>query len=104
MPVVRDSGDAGDLRSRSSMPGQGLQTAGRCERRGESVDALPALSPGEDRDGPTEGKPDAVKVARPVWRGGSGDVPMRAAHAVKRTLPEVTRPAPTRPITWLKGL
>jgi len=31
-------------------------------------------------------------------------VPMRAAHAVKRTLPEVTRPAPTRPISWLKGL
>jgi putative transposase len=28
-------------------------------------------------------------------------VPMRAAHAVKRTLPEVTRPAPTRPFAWL---
>jgi hypothetical protein len=28
-------------------------------------------------------------------------VPMRADHAVKRTLPEVTRPAPTRPFGWL---
>jgi hypothetical protein len=27
-------------------------------------------------------------------------VPMRGAHAVKRTLPEVTRPAPTRPFGW----
>ena len=26
---------------------------------------------------------------------------MRAAHAVKRTLPEVTRLAPTRPFAWL---
>jgi transposase len=26
---------------------------------------------------------------------------MTAAHAVKRTLPEVTRPAPTRPFAWL---
>ena len=95
------TGDGGHLRGRSPTPGQGLQTAGRCERRGEPVDAVHPLSPGEDRDGPTEGKPDAVKVARPVWRGGSGDVPMRAAHAVKRTLPEVTRPAPTRPFGWL---
>jgi hypothetical protein len=28
-------------------------------------------------------------------------VPMTAAHAVKRTLPEATRPAPTRPFAWL---
>jgi IstB-like ATP binding protein len=31
-------------------------------------------------------------------------VPMRAARAVERTLPEVTRPAPTRPIARPKGL
>ena len=28
-------------------------------------------------------------------------MPMRADHAVKRTPPEVTRPAPTRPHSWM---
>jgi hypothetical protein len=53
------------------------------------------LSQGENRDGPTEGKPDAVKAASPVWGGESGNVAMTANHTAKWTLPEPTRPAPT---------
>jgi hypothetical protein len=50
---------------------------------------------GQTRVGPTEGKPDAVKAACPVWGGGSGNVPATADHAVKQKRPEVTRPTPT---------
>jgi hypothetical protein len=74
-----------------------VQTAGGCQRPGESVDAVHPLSPSKDRDGPTEGKPDAVKVARPVWGEGPGNVPRTGSHAEKRSEPEVTRPAPTLP-------
>ena len=38
------------------------------------MDAVHPLSPGEDRGGPTEGEPDAVKVARPVVRPAKAGV------------------------------
>jgi hypothetical protein len=52
-----------------------LQTANRCKCSQQPVDAVHRLSQRKDGDGPTEGEPDAVKVARPVRRGESEDLP-----------------------------
>jgi hypothetical protein len=53
------------------------------------------MKPGTSRTSPA-----AYPTARPVWRWGSGNVPTRVDRAVKRTLPEVTRPAPTLTFAW----
>jgi len=49
----------------------------------------------EDRDGPTDGKPGAVKAACPVWGGGSENRPMKRDHAAKQKFSEALRPVPT---------
>src|SRR5437764_13052801 len=85
---LQDSGNPGDLRGRSHPPVQLLQAARGCQHAGQRMDVVHPLSQGEDGGGSTEGKPGAVKMARRVWRGESGDLPRGKAPGSYPTLSE----------------
>src|SRR3954467_8605117 len=84
---------------RTGKPGAGEPHAGFDVAGAGDVTMGAGLRPGAKAE---DEPPDpAVRAPAPHPNGeGVGDVPMKAAHAVKRTLPEVTRPAPTRPFGW----